>query len=68
LHEQTALPYVPRRTLFLRDVLEPIRFEREGEAAAGDAQWVEACHERVANAMQIAMDRLVGDRNRERVR
>lgn len=59
-------PYLPLRSQFYQEVLEPITFERDGQEAAGDDAWVEACHERVLTTMQAAMDRLVVARRRAR--
>ncbi|MFW5739971.1 MAG: lysophospholipid acyltransferase family protein [Myxococcota bacterium] len=57
-------PYIPRRSQFFQEVLEPIRFERDGAEAASDDDWVEACHQRVLGTMQEAMDRLARERER----
>jgi hypothetical protein len=53
------------------DVLEPIYFERSGPEAAADAIYVEECHQRVLDAMQLALDQLMEERRlirRERIR
>lgn len=50
--------YIPRRVRFFQEVLEPIRFEKDGPEAAADPDWVEVCHRRVVDAMQAGMDRL----------
>lgn len=54
--------YIPVRSQFFQEVLEPITFERDGEDAARDEAWLEACHRRVLDAMQAGMDRLVEKR------
>ena len=58
--------HVPIPTRVYQRVLPPIRFERSGEEAANDAEYVEACHQRVHGAMQRAMDELLEMRARER--
>jgi 1-acyl-sn-glycerol-3-phosphate acyltransferase len=55
-------PHFPLRTQIYIDVLEPISFERSGDIAATDDDYVECCHRRVTFAMQAAMDRLVAER------
>ena len=57
-------PYIPVRSRFFQEVLPPIAFERDGEQAARDDAWVEACHHRVLDEMQACMDRLVVERAR----
>ena len=54
--------YIPLPTRILIEVLEPIAFERSGEEAASDAEYVEACHARVLSRMQSALDRLARER------
>jgi hypothetical protein len=44
------------------DVLEPIYFERSGPEAADDATYVEECHQRVLDAMQLTLDQLMQER------
>ncbi len=59
-------PYIP---LFARArirALSPIRFARQGEEAARDEAYVEACHRRVLDAMQDALDDLARARREER--
>ena len=41
------------------EVLEPFQFERSGPEAASDAAYVEECHQRVLDAMQLTLDRLM---------
>ncbi len=62
-----APPYLPWPTRILIEVLEPIVFERRGEDAAQDEDYVEVCHRRVVTIMQDALDRLTRER-RERAR
>lgn len=57
-----APPYVPLPTRIVIEVLEPIAFERAGEEAASDREYVERCHERVHGAMQDALRRLAAER------
>ncbi|MFW6066839.1 MAG: lysophospholipid acyltransferase family protein [Myxococcota bacterium] len=59
--------YLPWPTRVLIEVLEPIRFDRSGEAAASDDEYVEQCHRRVHGAMQAALARLAEER-RQRIR
>lgn len=53
-----APPYLPWPTKVLIEVLEPIVFDRRGEDAAGDDDYVEICHRRVVTEMQGTLDRL----------
>lgn len=55
-------PYLPKPTKIFIEVMEPIRFEREGEEAADDAEYVERCHERVHSAMEATLTRLAAER------
>lgn len=52
------LPYLPLRTRIDQEVLEPMHFERTGEEAAADDEYVESCHRRVHGAMQRTLTRL----------
>lgn len=54
--------YLPWPTSILIEVLDPIRFDRHGEQAATDADYVEHCHRRVHAAMQGALLRLAEER------
>lgn len=66
-----APPYLPWPTTILVEVLDPICFERRGEEAATDDDYVESCHRQVVTAMQEALDRLTRerrDRKRSRLR
>ncbi len=61
-----APPYLPLPVSVCLEVLSPIAFERSGEEAARDADYVERCHERVLDAMQISLDRLTEERRAKR--
>lgn len=66
-----APPYVPLPIPIVLEVLEPIHFERVGPEAADDIDYVEACHQRVLDTMQLALDRLAqeqAEKRRARVR
>jgi len=66
-----APPYLPLPVSVFIDVLEPMYFDRHGPEAAGDETYVEQCHQRVLDAMQLALDRLMQERRRirrERIR
>lgn len=66
-----APPYVPLPIPIVLEVLEPIHFERVGPEAADDIEYVEACHQRVLDTMQLALDRLAqeqAEKRRARVR
>ncbi len=69
-----APPYLPWPTKILVEVLEPICFERAGEEAADDGDYVQRCHREVLTRMQAALDRLARERKerkrslRERIR
>ncbi|MBW2162622.1 MAG: hypothetical protein JRH14_22135 [Deltaproteobacteria bacterium] len=66
-----APPFLPLPVRIFIDVLEPIYFERSGPEAADDASYVEECHQRVLDAMQLALDQLMQERRiirRERLR
>ncbi len=54
--------HLPWPTRILEEVLPPIRFERTGEAAASDAEYVRACAEQVESTMQLALTRLAHER------
>jgi 1-acyl-sn-glycerol-3-phosphate acyltransferase len=57
-----APPFVPLPVPIFIEVLEPIHFERSGPEAASDASYVEECHQRVLDAMQLTLDRLMEER------
>jgi 1-acyl-sn-glycerol-3-phosphate acyltransferase len=52
-------PYVPVPTRIVQEILEPLHFDRSGEEAACDHDYVERCHEQVVASMQAALDRIV---------
>jgi 1-acyl-sn-glycerol-3-phosphate acyltransferase len=52
------LLYLPFPVRIWIEVLEPIRFEREGEAAAADEAYLGECAGRVEGTMQAALERL----------
>ncbi len=57
-----ALFYLPWPTRILIETLDPISFDRTGEAAANDEAYVRECADRVESAMQQALDRLAEER------
>ena len=57
-----APPFLPLPVSVFIDVLEPIGFDRSGPEAADDASYVEECHQRVLDAMQLALDQLTEER------
>ena len=57
-----VLAYFPWPTRILIEVLEPIHFDRQGDAAAADDVYVQSCAERVEAAMQLALTRLAAER------
>lgn len=61
-------PHLPFPTRIFLEVMEPIRFERTGTAAAEDRDYVEACHRRVHGAMETRLRLLAGERRRARFR
>jgi 1-acyl-sn-glycerol-3-phosphate acyltransferase len=61
-------PHFPLRSRIFTEVMEPIRFERTGEAAAADAGYVESCHLKVHGAMESALKNLAARRRAERKR
>jgi len=66
-----APPFVPLPVPIFIDVLEPISFERSGPEAAHDASYVDECHQRVLDSMQLRLDQLMEERRlnlRERLR
>jgi hypothetical protein len=63
-----APPYLPLPTQIILEVLEPIEFERSGPEAADDREYVETCHRRVLETMQLALDGLVQERRTRRGR
>lgn len=57
-----ALFYLPWPSRILQEVLDPIRFDRQGEEAAADEAYVRACAEQVETTMQQALTRLAQER------
>jgi 1-acyl-sn-glycerol-3-phosphate acyltransferase len=55
-------PYVPLPTRIFMEVLDPIGFDRSGDEAADDRDYVERCHRRVVGTMQEALTRLARER------
>lgn len=58
-----GLLYLPWPTRILIEVLEPMRFDREGEQAAADDSYVKTCADAVEAAMQVALTRLARERS-----
>ena len=56
------VPYIPFPSRILVDILEPIRFERSGEDAADDDEYVAECDRQVRATMQEALTRLAIER------
>jgi len=61
-----APPFVPLPVPIFIDVLEPISFERSGPEAANDASYVDECHQRVLDSMQLRLDQLMEERRLNR--
>ena len=61
-----APPFLPLPVSVFIDVLEPIYFKRSGPKPANDPSYVEECHQRVVDAMQVALDRLIEERRLSR--
>ncbi len=57
-----GLVYWPWPTRILVEALPPIRFDRSGEAAAADPDYVRQCGELVEATMQAALTRLAAER------
>ena len=57
--------YWPWPTRILQEILPPIFFERSGEAAAADDEYVKTCAEHVESTMQIALTRLANERSKK---
>ena len=54
--------YFPWRTRIHIEVMDPVCFERSGPEAAGDADYVEACHRKVHGSMVVTLRRLSEER------
>lgn len=61
-------PYIPLPTQITIEVLEPIHFERSGEEAAADRDYVAACADTAWRALQGGLDRLALERDANRHR
>lgn len=57
-----TIPYFPFPTKILIEVLEPLHFERTGEAAAGDDDYVSALDEALRARMQAKLTELAEER------
>ncbi|MFO7566357.1 MAG: lysophospholipid acyltransferase family protein [Enhygromyxa sp.] len=51
-------PHLPLPTRIFVEFLEPIQFDRSGEQAANDPDYIEACHHRVLETMQTGLERV----------
>ena len=56
------IPYLPLPSRILVEFLDPIHFDRSGDAAANDADYVAECDQRVRETMQRALTRLAAER------
>ncbi len=54
--------YLPYPARILQEILEPLHFERSGDAAARDVRYVRACADLVEGRMQAALERLHDER------
>ena len=54
--------HLPLPTRIFTEALDPISFDRSGEEAANDRDYVEACHDRVLAAMQASLTELAAER------
>ncbi|MBI2519541.1 MAG: acyltransferase family protein [Bdellovibrio sp.] len=59
-----GLIYLPWPTRIIQEVLPPIYFERSGESAAADDEYVRVCAENVESTMQATLTRLAAERAR----
>lgn len=59
-------PYLPLPTRIFMELLEPIRFERTGQDAANDVDYVERCHRAVHGEMEARLARLAAERRATR--
>lgn len=57
-------PYLPLPVRIFIEIMEPIRFERDGPEASEDPEYVAQCASHVQAMMQTTMDRLVQQRMR----
>lgn len=61
-------PHIPLRTRMKIRLLPAMRFDRMGDAAAADQEYVESCHRRIHGAMERTLERLVDGRELEEAR
>jgi 1-acyl-sn-glycerol-3-phosphate acyltransferase len=61
------LPFIPLPARVRLEVLAPLRFERQGEAAANDTEYVTACDERVRSLMQASLTRMAVELRAEKL-
>ena len=54
--------HIPLPTRIFLEVMAPIRFDRQGAAAAEDRDYVEQCHRRVHGAMEARLAQLAAER------
>ena len=57
-----GLIYLPWPSRIIQEVLAPITFERSGESAATDDEYVRVCAEKVESTMQAALTKLAQER------
>jgi 1-acyl-sn-glycerol-3-phosphate acyltransferase len=55
------VPFIPLPARVRIEVLPPLRFERQGEAAAADTEYVAACDEQVRSLMQASLTRMAAE-------
>ncbi len=55
-------PYFPLPTRIFLEVMAPIAFDRAGDAAARDPEYVERCHRQVHGAMEARLSELAAER------
>lgn len=58
-------PYVPWPSRIIMEFLEPIHFDRQGDEAAADSDYVRRCADRVEDAMQARLTALAAERKRK---
>lgn len=63
-----VFPFLPLPVRILVEVLDPIQFDRTGEEASDDVNYVRRCADRVEDAMQDALDRLADERRHSGLR
>lgn len=55
-------PHLPLPTRIFVEILDPIRFDRRGDEAASDHDYVEGCHQRVVETMQTGLEQVAARR------